>query len=365
MPSLTQQPIYDPAKTYAENFTDGPFGEFAHPIPYRNTGTPSYSFLGYPVYSLFGIPAGPLINAKYVSSALAKGFDVVTYKTQRSADFEVNAFPNILYVRPEGDLTLEKAAHPLVGYATTEDPYEQLTITNSFGVPSSSPEFWVPDLKKAMSATSKGQLVIMSVVGTLQEGISADEYYADFAKVTGLAAATGVAAIEINLSCPNVASEGVLCYTPSAVEEICRRAKAAAGLSRLIIKVGYYAPDQQDLLETIVKQTAPYIDAIAAINTIPAPIVDESGNQALPGPNRLKSGLCGAGIKWAGLDMTRRLAAIRAKLGLRYGIVGVGGVMTPADYQQYIEAGADLVQSATGAMWNPELAIDLKASLKR
>lgn len=364
MPSLTQQPIYDPAKTYAENFTDGPFGEFAHPIPYRNAGTPAYSFLGHPVYSLFGIPAGPLLNAKYVSAALAKGFDVVTYKTQRSIDFEVNAFPNILYVETQGDLTLEKAAQPLIGYESTTAPYEELTITNSFGMPSSGPEFWVPDLKKAMAATSKGQLVIMSVVGTIQKGFSADDYYDDFAKVTGLAAATGVAAIEVNLSCPNVANEGVLCYTPAAVEEICRRAKAAAGLSRLLVKVGYYAPEQQELLETVVKKMAPYIDGIAAVNTIPAPIVNEAGEQALPGPNRLKSGLCGAGIKWAGLDMTRRLAELRTKLGLSYEIIGVGGVMTPDDYHEYIEAGASLVQSATGAMWNPELAIDLKSSLK-
>lgn len=365
MQPTLQQPIYDPTKTYAENFTAGPFGEFEHPIPFHNSGAPTETFLGLPVYSRFGIPAGPLLNAKYVSAALAKGFDVVTYKTQRSTDFEVNAFPNVLYVDPKGDLTLEKAAAGLVGYPTTNLPYEQLTITNSFGMPSSGPDFWVSDLKKSLTAAGKGQMVIMSVVGTIQEGFSEDDYFNDFANVTGLAASTGVTAIEVNLSCPNVANEGVLCYTPKAVEEICRRAKAAAGVSRLLIKVGYYAPEQQELLETIVKLAAPYIDGIAAINTIPAAITNEAGEQALPGPNRLKSGLCGAGIKWAGLDMTNRLVKLREKLGLKYSVIGVGGVMTPAHYAEYLDAGADLVQSATGAMWNPELAIEIKAQHRK
>lgn len=357
--------MYDPAKTYEENFTEGPFGEYAAPVPFRNTGRLGFTFLGQLVYSPFGIPAGPLLNAKYVIAALTKGFDVVTYKTQRSVPFEVNPFPNVLYVDVDGDLTLEKAAKPLVGRPTTTRPPEQLTITNSFAVPSRGPDFWVPDFKKSLAAVNRGQLVIMSVQGTIQPGFTDDDYYDDFAVVTKLAARAGARAIELNLSCPNVAGEGVICYSPVAVEEICRRAKAAAPITPLLVKIGYYSPDQQDLLETIVRKIAPYVEGIAAINTIAAAVVDENGQQALPGAGRLKSGLCGFGIKWAGLDMVRRLAALRTKLGLDYEIIGVGGVMTPADYQEYIEAGANLVQSATGAMWNPDLAIDIKATFKK
>jgi len=58
--------------------------------------------------------------------------------------------------------------------------------------------------------------------------------------------------------------------------------------------------------------------------------------------------------------MTSRLNRIRSQLGLGYEIVGVGGVMMPADYFEYREAGADVVQSCTGSMWNPHLAIDIK-----
>ena len=41
-------------------------------------------------------------------------------------------------------------------------------------------------------------------------------------------------------------------------------------------------------------------------------------------------------------------------------IEGVGGVLSAADYQEYRAAGADSVMSATGAMWNPYLAKEVK-----
>ncbi len=363
MSTTTQQPIYDPAKTYDDNFDQGPFGAFHNPEAYQNKGEPQYRFLGYPVYEPFGMPAGPLLNSKYVNAALDKGFDVVCYKTQRSSTFGCNEFPNVLYVDVDGDLTLEKASKPLVGKTQASTDGSPLTITNSFGNPSRGPEFWVDDLKKAVAHAGKGQLVMMSVVGTIKPGFSHDDYYDDFAATAKLAVDAGVKAIELNLSCPNVANEGILCYTPNAVREICRRTKEAVGDIPVVAKVGYFSKDQEDLLTKVVTEMGPYVAAISAINTIPAPVVDANGEQALPGQNRLSSGMCGASIKWAGLDMVKRLSALRKKLSLNYEIIGVGGVMSVADYRDYRQAGADAVQSATGAMWNPELAIEIKASV--
>jgi dihydroorotate dehydrogenase (NAD+) catalytic subunit len=94
-------------------------------------------------------------------------------------------------------------------------------------------------------------------------------------------------------------------------------------------------------------------------------VVTKKGEQALPGKNRLKSGICGASIKWAGLDMVQRLKTIREKKEMKFSIIGVGGVMVPEDYDEYRESGADLVQSATGAMWNPYLAQEVKAKSKK
>jgi len=50
------------------------------------------------------------------------------------------------------------------------------------------------------------------------------------------------------------------------------------------------------------------------------------------------------------------LKRLRDETGLDYTIIGVGGVTTPDDYNQYKAFGADAIMSATGAMWNPLLA---------
>jgi len=126
--------------------------------------------------------------------------------------------------------------------------------------------------------------------------------------------------------------------------------------------MGYFSFDQQQLLEEIVKEVLPLIAGISAINTIPAQVVDKQGKQALPGQGRLTAGICGAAIKWAGLDMVKRLNQIKQNLGKDFAIIGVGGVITPEDFFEYRRAGADLVQSVTGAMWNPYLAKEIKES---
>ena len=58
--------------------------------------------------------------------------------------------------------------------------------------------------------------------------------------------------------------------------------------------------------------------------------------------------------------MVKRLKKLREELGAKYEIVGVGGVTIPADFREYRDAGADVVMSATGAMWNPYLAKEIK-----
>lgn len=354
--------LYDPSKTYIENWDKGPFPpkDFT---PYEQKDGPDYEFLGVPINSPFGIPAGPLLNSNHIKFAFEAGFDVLCYKTQRSVKFEPNEFPNVLYLDIDENLTLERSKKPLVGKSQTDKSLEKVSITNSFGNPSLGPDFWVNDLKKALEYEKAGQLLIMSVVGTIQEGFTQEDYYDDFAQAAKLAAGTGVKAIEINLSCPNVANEGILCYTKDAVVEVCKRVKQAIGDVPLITKFGYFSSEQEALLEDTLQEIQPYIAAISAINTLPAPVVDENGDQALPGENRLSSGICGASIKWAGLDMVQRLDGLRKKNGWKYQIIGVGGVMNPNDFHDYRKAGADVVQSATAAMWNTGLAAEIKSQI--
>ena len=350
--------LYDPNRTFDENYDNGPYDIDSH--DFRDKTEPTYRFLGKKINFPFGIAAGSLPTSRHTDAAFRLGYDVVVYKTQRSVPFPVNQFPNVLPVDVDGDLTPEK----LAGQLTARDDYpaaiDQLSITNSFGVPSRGPSVWRDDLARAVRGAGDGQLLIASVVGTIREGLSADDYYQDFAFAAEQAVSAGAEAIEVNLSCPNVASEGVICYSEDAVDEICRRTKAAIGDTPLIIKVGYYSPQQQDLLKRIVARVVKYVAAISSINTLAAEIVDKNGNQALPGIGRLKSGVCGAGIKWAGLDMVRRLDEIRKTNGYDYEIIGVGGVMTSSDFDDYRAAGADVVQAVTAPMWNQYLALEIK-----
>lgn len=355
--------LYDSTRTFDDNFDNGPFGFDTKKV--FESGVPTNQFLGFPVYTPFGIAAGPLPTSKHIKAAFELGFDVLCYKTQRTVQTPVNPFPNVVPVDVDGDVTLELAS---VG-VTQKDKFNsdptKLTITNSFGNPSRGPDFWVDDLKKALTYAGKGQLLIMSVCGTIRENQTQDEYFTDFADAAKLAADAGAQAIELNLSCPNVANEGIICYTPAAVQEIVKKSRAAIGDKKLILKFGYFANDQQQLLESMLADIVDQIDAISIINTIQAAVYKKNGSQALPGEGRLKSGLCGAGVKWAGLDMVKRLDKIRKNYSYDFEIIGVGGVMTPEDYREYRQAGADCVQTATGAMWNPNLAAEIKQSLAK
>jgi dihydroorotate dehydrogenase len=125
-----------------------------------------------------------------------------------------------------------------------------------------------------------------------------------------------------------------------------------------MIKTAYFQDDAH--LEKFLREVGPVVQAISAINTVSAKIVDEHGAQALPGEGRLSSGVCGDSIRWAGLEMVQRLARWRAELGLSFEIVGVGGVSDAAAFDALRVAGADAVMSATAAMWNPCLARQIK-----
>src|SRR4051812_17231427 len=68
--------LYDPKYSFADNLKYGPFGDFDKKSAYKNVGEPQYDFFGTKVYSPFGIAAGPLPQAKFVKSALDKGYDI-------------------------------------------------------------------------------------------------------------------------------------------------------------------------------------------------------------------------------------------------------------------------------------------------
>ena len=350
---MIQTPFYDPNKSYEQNFNEGPFGAFSHPEVLKDKNEPKYDFLGQKVNLPFGIPAGPLINGRFARAALDKGYDICTYKTIRTGEYPCHPWPNVLSVDVKGDLTPELAAR---GLTANTEYIEPLSITNSFGVPSKDPDFWQKDLADAVSYAKAGQVVVGSFQGTARGDASA--YVKDFVLAARLVKETGVKILEVNLSCPNEGTSHLLCFDIERSRQVVEAIKSEIGDTLLIGKIAYFVDEKK--LMALISGVGPVLDGISAINTIAAEIRDKNGGQALPGEGRLKSGVCGAAIKWAGLDMVKRLKRLRSELNLKYTVIGVGGVMEPSDYFEYKTAGADAVMSATGAMWNPYLAKEIK-----
>lgn len=355
---MNTTPFYNPKLSYEENYRNGPYGAFSDNFIINETDKQIYEFLGNKINLPFGIPAGPLLNSKFVKAALDKGFDIPVYKTVRSRSYPCHPLPNVLAVHIKDQLTAEMAQNtPLVGDGNYTSP---LGITNSFGVPSMNPDVWQPDLKEAILYAKSGQLVIGSFQGTGGGGV--DAYIADWVMTARLLKETGVKVVEANLSCPNEGTANVLCLDLERTKAVLTAVKNEIGNLPLLIKGAYM---QQEYLTRFVKELSPIVQGFSVINTIAATIVNEKGEQALPGNGRLRSGVCGSPIKWAGLEMVLRLKDLRDKLNLDFEIVGVGGVTNEKDYAEYRKNGADVVMSATGAMWNPYLAAEIKKSLKK
>lgn len=362
---------YNTNLSYDENYIVGP--DFAGQLPDLekiNAKLPSATFLGYRVNSTLGVPAGPLLNSAYIQLYADLGFDVLTYKTVRTQAHACHPFPN---VRAVATTPAWMGAPGQMSSLTTlpeideSGPTDHLSITNSFGMPSRAPEIWQADVARAKTGLHPGQVLVVSVVGTARPGGSLEDMAADFALAAGWAAEAGADVVEANLSCPNVSSgEGSLYQSPAAVKTVAATInRTLDGNTPLLLKMGYLA-DEQLVAQVMRAAYEGGAAGLAAINTIPAKVYNAAGQQALPGEGRLVSGICGAGIKGAGLRMAERLLKIRDQLELtadRLAIVGVGGVMTAHDGLEYLRLGVDGVQSGTGAMWQPYLAVETKKLL--
>jgi len=348
------KPFYDPRLSYEENFREGPFGELATGRRFERKEKPMIEVLGKKVWQPFGIPAGPLINGKYVKAALDRGFDICVYKTVRTRKYPCHPKPNVLAIHVDGDLTLEKASEPLVADNNYQD--SNLGITNSFGVPSPDPDWWQEDMAQVAIYAGEGQMVWGSFQATTGSG-ELDEYLKDWKLGARLVAETGVPAMIANLSCPNEGTGNLLCFDVDRVRLVVETIKDEIGETPLLLKLAYF--EDEERLRKLVGSVGKLVQGLVAINTIAAPIVDNKGKQALPGKGRERSGVCGSPIKWAGLEMVEKLERLREELGMNYLVVGVGGVNKPIDYWEYKNKGADVVLSATGAMWNPKLAQEI------
>lgn len=352
-------PIIDPTLPYFENIHKGPLGEYSRIKKYEEQGEPEYDFLGNKLYVPFGIPAGPLPTNSHIMAAFNAGFDVAVYKTVRSREFTGNIMPNLFPVQVEGNLTIEKAQQ---GVTIAKVYTEPIKIANSYGVPSTSPDFWQEDMAKSVINTPKGKLVIGSFQGTTNGSGDVKEYITDFAITAEMVKNTGVKVMEVNLSCPNEGSSHLLCFDIERSIEVVTAIKEKIGDTPLFLKLAYFA-DKEALLQFITgteKMAAGY----SVINTIASRVITETNEQAFPGNGRQIAGVSGDPIRWAGLEMVKQLADWKKDKGFTYKIIGVGGVVSHEHFTEYRLAGADVVLSAAGTMWNPYIAQEVKKFAK-
>lgn len=344
---------YDIHASYDENYDRGPMQDFGIPAPIKSKPIKVWD---YEVASPIGIPAGPLLNAKYIDLYGKLGFDIPVYKTLRTVARPSHSAPNCMYVDSRKQLTQADMGKTLYPLDKAPNSPLEIAITNSFGMPSKPIELWQADIEKANASLRKDQLMIVSCVGT---SMTERSFVEDFVLCATKAVEAGAKAIELNFSCPNVVSkEGSIFQDPVFSSEISQAVKKAIKHIPLMIKIGYFA--DQAKAEAVIKANAPFVDGIAAINTISMQVRNVDGTQALSGEGRLNSGICGRIIKDLSLEMTQRIAEIRAKNRYDFVLCGVGGIVTPQDFDDYFDAGADIAMSATGAMWYPHLAHDWK-----
>lgn len=358
------EPFYDPQVSYEVNYNKGPFGLFSQ-LPLTSLPKPLLTdFMGFSVNVPFGIPAGPLLNGKFVQAAWDWGYSIATYKTVRGNSYPCHPSPNVIKVRMSG-----RSIYPgekVIGELDTSSiDVNKDGITNSFGVPSKPVTEWQKDVKETLKKQGRGNVMILSFMGTKKENMTHAEYVDDFVDACHAAKETGAPILEVNFSCPNVGKEGLICNDLNTSWALLEALKKAKGNTPLLVKIGYFDKQHQETLEKLIELIQKNAEGVCAINTIQATVTDEKGEQILPGNKvRLQSGICGATIKWAGLEMAQRIVEMRKRRNWKHlTVIGVGGVTTANDYFRYKKLGVNAVQSATGAMWNQKLAIQIRQQL--
>jgi len=340
------QALYDIHKSYADNVRQGPIYPTALPQRKWSDEKMWIDFLGHRIASPLGVPAGPLLTSDWTTLAAQLGFDVVTYKTIRSQAYAGHPLPNVIFVKED-----KNSPGSVVEALQTPD-IADLSITNSFGMPSMSPDFLLQDIGKARDALQKGQLLIVSVVGTPDFSPNLAE---DFVRAASIAKDAGAQVIEANFSCPNVTTkEGCLYNDPENSYRIASTLVKAVHPLPVIIKVGKYS--DSDLFAQVLRSLARAgVRCIAGVNSVSMRVTKDDGSPALA-QDRPTSGICGDMIRETALQWIKDARSIIAHERLDLELAGCGGITEVQHFDEFLEAGAKVALTATGMMWNPYLA---------
>jgi dihydroorotate dehydrogenase (NAD+) catalytic subunit len=178
------------------------------------------------------------------------------------------------------------------------------------------------------------------------------EEYAELAK--RLDKVPGVSGLEINISCPNVAS-GCIEFgsNPASAAEVTKAVRQSTTLP-IIVKLTPSAPDIVGVAQAVAKAGA---NAVSLINTLKGMAIDIKKRK--PTLANMTGGLSGPALKPVALWMVYQVAG-----AVDIPVIGGGGIMTAEDALEFIMAGASAVEVGTATFIDPCAATDIVAGLE-
>jgi dihydroorotate dehydrogenase (NAD+) catalytic subunit len=199
-------------------------------------------------------------------------------------------------------------------------------------------------------------LPYLRTVGTTVIANIAGEDEDQFVAMAGmLGAEPGLAAIELNISCPNVSHGLDLGIDARAVGRLVRRVREVCPLP-IIAKL---TPNVTDIVPIAAAAAEGGADAVSLINTLRGMAVDWRRRRPILAND--VGGLSGPAIKPIALRMVWEVA--RALPG--YPIIGIGGIASAVDALEFFVAGASAVQVGTATFYNPSASEDVLDELTR
>jgi dihydroorotate dehydrogenase (NAD+) catalytic subunit len=182
----------------------------------------------------------------------------------------------------------------------------------------------------------------------------AGESVEDFAfLVRSLSMCEGIAAIELNISCPNVAHGLDFATDPILTEEVVSHARASTHLP-IFAKL---SPNVSDITLIARAAEAGGAHALSLVNTFVGMAIDVRTRK--PRLSNISGGLSGPAIKPLALRAVYRCAA-----SVSIPLIGIGGIMNAQDALEFLIAGASAVQVGTATFVQPGAALDVIAGIE-
>jgi len=166
----------------------------------------------------------------------------------------------------------------------------------------------------------------------------------DYSSLAGrLGASRGIAALEVNISCPNVKKGGVAFGTdPMMAAEVTRAVRQATSLP-VIVKLSPNVTDVTVIARAVEDAGA---DAVSLINTLLGMAIDVRSRK--PRLANVVGGLSGPAIKPVALRMVWQVAQ-----AVSIPVIGIGGITTTEDALEFLIAGATAIQVGTANFYQP------------